>query len=100
MTVKQVAITGAGRGIGRALTQKFLDSGWRVWALVRQENSLDELSHRGDIHPISFDANSEASVLEAARRLTTEAGHLTALINNAGVALSAPLHKTSTAEYE
>lgn len=96
MTVKQVAVTGASRGIGRAIAARFLAEGWRVWALARQESSVEGL--KGDVHFVPFDAADEASVLAAAHRLTTDAGHLTALVNNAGIALSAPLHKTSTDE--
>ncbi|MFZ5441318.1 MAG: SDR family NAD(P)-dependent oxidoreductase [Myxococcota bacterium] len=100
MTVKQVAVTGASRGIGRAIAEVFLKQGWRVWALARTESALEPLRALGDLHAVPFDAADEKSVLEAAHRLTTEAGHLTALVNNAGVALSAPLHKTTTAELE
>lgn len=97
MTVKQIAVTGAGRGIGRAITARFLAEGWRVWALARQATSLEGL--KGDLHFVPFDATDEKSVLAAAHRLTTDAGHLTALVNNAGIALSAPLHRTSTEEF-
>lgn len=100
MTVKQVAVTGASRGIGRAIAELFLKQGWRVWALARTESALEPLRAQGDVHFVGFDAADERSVLDAAHRLTTEAGHLTALVNNAGVALSAPLHKTSTADLE
>lgn len=99
MTTRQVAITGAGRGIGKAITERFLGDGWRVWALVRAESSLDALKGRGDLHFVSFDASSQDSVLAAAHRLTTDAGHLTALVNNAGVALAAPLGRTSTEDF-
>jgi NAD(P)-dependent dehydrogenase (short-subunit alcohol dehydrogenase family) len=100
MTVKQVAVTGASRGIGRAIAELFLKNGWRVWALARTEASIEPLKALGDVHFVAFDADDEKSVLDAAHRLTTEAGHLTALVNNAGVALSAPLHKTTTADLE
>jgi NAD(P)-dependent dehydrogenase (short-subunit alcohol dehydrogenase family) len=97
MTVRQVAVTGASRGIGRAIAERFLRDGWRVWALARTAESVASLS--GDVHFVPFDASSEPSVLEAARKLTTDAGHLTALVNNAGIALSAPLHKTSSEDF-
>lgn len=100
MTVRQVAITGAGRGIGRAITERFLREGWRVWALARQQGSLEGLHARGDLHFVPFEANDERSVLQAAHTLTTEAGHLSALVNNAGIALSAPLHKTTHDDFE
>lgn len=100
MTVKQVAVTGASRGIGRTIAERFLEEGWRVWALARQEASVEPLRSKGDLQFVSFDAADEGSVMRAASRLTTEAGHLTALVNNAGIAVSAPLHKTSTEDFE
>jgi NAD(P)-dependent dehydrogenase (short-subunit alcohol dehydrogenase family) len=100
MTVNQVAITGAGRGIGRAIAERFLKAGWRVWALARNEEAVKSLASLGDAHFVPFDAGDVASVEAAAHRLTMEAGHLTALVNNAGIALSAPLHKTSLEDYQ
>lgn len=99
MTVRQVAVTGAGRGIGKAIAERFLKEGWRVWALARNEAAVTPLATLGDVKFVPFDAASESSVLEASRRLTTDAGHLTALVNNAGIALSAPLHKTTSDDF-
>jgi NAD(P)-dependent dehydrogenase (short-subunit alcohol dehydrogenase family) len=99
MTVRQVAITGASRGIGKAISEHFLKSGWRVWALARTAESVKPLEALGDVHFVAFDAANERSVMDAALRLTTEAGHLSALVNNAGIALSAPIHKTSTEDF-
>lgn len=99
MTTRQIAITGAGRGIGKSVTERFLKDGWRVWALVRDEAAMTPLRALGDLHTVSFDASSTESVLAAAQRLTTEAGHLAALVNNAGIALAAPLARTSTEDF-
>ncbi len=100
MSVKQVAVTGASRGIGRSIAERFLKEGWRVWALARQEASLEALRDLGDLRFISFDAADERSVLQAAEKLGNDAGALTSLVNNAGIAIAAPLHKTSTEDFE
>ena len=41
---KNVWITGASSGIGKALAIKFAKEGWQVSASARRENLLDELS--------------------------------------------------------
>lgn len=88
---KQVAVTGANRGIGKAIAARFVKEGWKVWALVRSPEGLP-----AGMEGISFDASSEKSVLDAASRLPA----LDALVNNAGISLSAPLAKTTPAELQ
>lgn len=100
MSGQQVAISGAGRGIGKAIAEKFLEGGWRVFALVRSESALAGLREKGDVRFINFDASDEASVIAAAAAVTEQAGGaLDALVNNAGIGLSAPLAKTSSADF-
>jgi len=97
--MKQVAITGAGRGIGRAIAERFLRDGWTVWALVRTEGSMEPLRALGTVRFVPFDARTPEAVVKAAAQLTAEAGPLDVLVNNAGIALSAPLAKTSTDQF-
>ena len=71
-----------------------------MWALVRSVDSLGALStdgssSKGTLHPVPFDAAIETSVTAAAERVGKEAPGLTALVNNAGISLSAPLSKTA-----
>ena len=49
---KRVIVTGASRGIGRALVDRFLDLGHEVWALSR---NTDELNKIKGIHTVSID---------------------------------------------
>ena len=100
MSVQQVVITGASRGIGRSIAETFLTQGWRVWALMRNDASLAGLKERGDARFVPFDATDEASVLRAAEQVKAEAGTVDALVNNAGIGFSSPLHKTSGADFQ
>lgn len=54
LTGKRVIVTGASRGIGRAIAGAFLDEGARVAICARDETQLtsaaEELAERGEIH--------------------------------------------------
>ena len=57
---KNVWITGASSGIGRALAIKFANEGWQVAASARRENLLKDLSIQNpNIHPFSLDVKNE-----------------------------------------
>ena len=77
---KAVLITGANRGIGRALVEEALRRGAkRVYAGTRQP-----LTHSdGRVTPLTLDVTNAAQIREAVERVEA----LDILINNAGVAL-------------
>ena len=57
---KNVWITGASSGIGRALAIKFANEGWQVAASARRENLLKNLSNQNpNIHPFPLDVKNE-----------------------------------------
>lgn len=78
---KRVLVTGASRGLGRALVKAFLDAGTtEVLAGVRRREDQEAL--RSDrVTPVQLDVTSEDDV-EAIGRI----GAIDILINNAGVA--------------
>jgi len=96
---KSVVVTGAARGIGLAITERFLADGWRVFCLVRSKDALAPLAGKGDARFVAFDAASIDSVIAAARTVLAETAALDALVNNAGIAVSAPFAKTSTEDF-
>lgn len=85
-----VVVTGAGRGIGRATAEAFLEAGWQVGLLGRNAVPLEELAH-GHSHALVLpcDVTDEDGVDVAFDRAVAEWGRIDALFNNAGVSLSA-----------
>jgi len=78
---KRVLITGASRGLGRALVTAFVDAGaGEVIAGARKREDLEALKSER-VTPVQLDVKSDADV-EALGR----AGAIDILINNAGVA--------------
>lgn len=78
-------VTGANRGIGRAITEALLERGVRrVYAGARRAESLDGLVEAyGDrVVPVTLDVTDS----EAIRRTAEVVGDVDLLINNAGVA--------------
>jgi short-subunit dehydrogenase len=56
---KNIWITGASSGIGKALAIKFANEGWKVAASARRENLLKELSQENEnIHPFPLDVTN------------------------------------------
>ena len=60
--MKEVLITGATKGIGRACAEVFLNGGWRVTAVARTKEDLEELGRRENVLTIQADLGTEAGV--------------------------------------
>ena len=60
---KNIWITGASSGIGKALAIKFATEGWHVAASARRENLLQDLSNNNfNIHSFPLDVKDESKV--------------------------------------
>ncbi|HEV7639647.1 MAG TPA: SDR family oxidoreductase [Gaiellaceae bacterium] len=77
-----VLVTGASTGIGRATAELLRDRGWEVFASVRTAGEAPE----GTIEVV-FDVTDAESIRHAAARID----ELDALVDNAGIAIAAPL---------
>ena len=90
--MRSVVVTGASTGIGRAAVAELVAEGFHVWATVRKQADADSLTadHGESVTPLLVDLLDHDSVRAAGARVVA-AGPLHGLVNNAGVALPAPL---------
>ena len=104
-SVKVAVVTGAARGIGRAIAEKFLAEGWRVAMLDIDGATLSQttasLSNREDnIRAFECDVADPDGVQSAVDQMSKDWGRIDALVNNAGTAVFKPLLETSQAEWD
>ena len=103
---KQVAVvTGAGRGIGRAIALKFAVEGADIVCVSRtQENSekvaaeIRGLGRQAWAHGV--DVSDSAAVTKAAEEILTEATRVDILVNNAGVTRDGLLMRMSEEDWD
>ena len=92
---KRVIVTGASRGIGRALVDRFLDLGHEVWALSRNTDELEKIK---GIHTVSIDLSDEQQIVDWVQSCGVD--HFDAVINNAGMLINKPFAETTYADFE
>ncbi|MGE4653333.1 MAG: SDR family oxidoreductase [Myxococcota bacterium] len=92
MTESQIIVTGASRGIGRAVATELARRGFAVVGLSR---SGEVPVGRG----VRCDVSNEAALKETIAEVA-EAGPIVGLVNNAGVHATGPSAELSTEDYE
>jgi NAD(P)-dependent dehydrogenase (short-subunit alcohol dehydrogenase family) len=102
-SAKVALVTGAARGIGLATARKFLAEGWRV-ALLDIEGELlaraaAAIGRPEETLALHCDVSDAAAVAGAMKTIGQRFGRLDALVNNAGIAVFAPLMETSDADW-
>jgi len=102
----QVAVvTGAGRGIGRAIALRFAAEGADVVCVSRTAQNSEKVA--GEVKALgrkawafALDVADSAAVGAASERILAEAGRVDLLVNNAGIARDGLLMRMSDADWD
>lgn len=104
MSDRAAFVSGGSSGIGLALARALLEDGVALTLVARREAKLlaaaEELGELGEVQPFAADFRSDEQVEAAADAHRTRFGRLDVLVNNAGVAIGAPLERTSSKAVE
>jgi NAD(P)-dependent dehydrogenase (short-subunit alcohol dehydrogenase family) len=93
-------VTGGGKGLGAAIAVRLATAGARVAVLGRDRESIANVAREIDALPLAADVTDPGEVDAALRRMREALGDATILVQNAGIAESAPFEATSDEMWE
>jgi len=88
---KAVLVTGASTGIGRKITELLASKGVFVYAGARKDSDIKELNAIDNVMAVRLDVTIQDEIDAAVETITKQGRGLYGLVNNAGVAILAPL---------
>src|SRR5215510_13382337 len=101
--MKSVVITGVSTGIGWGTTKVLIQKGFRVFGSVRKTEAAERLQKEfgENFIPLIFDVTDEAAVQAGAQEVHKQLNGETlfGLVNNAGIAVPAPLIHQNTDDF-
>lgn len=100
LTDRTIVISGATRGIGRALAERLDAAGAQVIAGARDESELASLandSHRLQVHRLDV---ADPDSVEAFASFARSVGGIDALVNNAGIGVFAPVERLDVDDWD
>lgn len=96
-----VIITGANRGIGKAMLEVFAKAGHNIWACARRQNTefeeyISELASANGvwIKPVYFELGDEDAMHQGIKAIFADRQPIDGLINNAGISTVGLLNQT------
>ena len=107
MLTGQVAlITGAGRGIGRAIALTFARNGARIAVTgrtreLRERVAAEIVASGGEALPFELDVTQDSEVVQAVAEVLSAWGRIDILVNNAGIIqYDSPVWSTTVEEWD
>ena len=97
---KTALVTGGGRGIGRAIAEALSGAGARVVVTGRRDAEIRAVASATGGVAIVADLSNRTGVGDLVAAVKREVGRVDVLVNNAGIAESAPFDRTSDESWD
>ena len=103
LIMKVAVVTGAARGIGLAISKKFLEEGYQVAILDIDQKTLSQTMKQdfdtNNVLGLECDVSEPDQVDQSVNRVVEEFGRIDVLVNNAGIAEFKPMLETTYEEW-
>jgi 3-oxoacyl-[acyl-carrier protein] reductase len=105
LTDKVALVTGASRGLGKAIALALAAEGASIAAVARSEEALKETLEAiratgGVAEPYALDVSDDAAVEAAVEKIATRFQHVDVLVNNAGVTRDGLLMRMKSEDWD
>lgn len=101
---KVCVVTGAGKGIGRAILERFVEEGARLAVITRSSEDVElikrELSVKDNVYCMSGDVADEDTCEKFIHAVVENFGSIDVLVNNAGMRFRKEFNSITLEEFE
>lgn len=98
--MKTILITGAGMGLGRALTEEYLLKGWNVIATDADDAGIQDFAGKQNVLCFRMDVTSDEDVSKVFTVLSETGIRLDLIINNAGIDRYIPFSEAPVGQFK
>src|SRR5512133_1072723 len=97
---RTVVVTGAARGVGRAIGEHFRAAGATVYLVDHDGDEVGVAAEEVDAVGLAADVSRTADVTRVVERVISDTGRIDVLVNNAGILRDGMLWKLTDEDYE